>query len=168
MKATIKSRRGARINNADAVSIRRYIMATYGQMISAEQFVDDARRKRSPLRRYITTDAVKAHYEFNLQEARNILRSIVVEIEDDDGAKSQLNVFHNFEVRGTDGATTRTYATVDTVVGDAKMRRQVIEDLRQRMQVIERIMRAHEKWLGGSVVRALSGLLKLLRSLDCE
>ena len=114
-----RARAGARINNADAAVIGSYVDDRHGGQITPHEFVQEARPRTSPLHPYITWDDKAAATQYRLNEAREVLASVIV-VYGDGPAQSERRAFYNVVV--SDGSEAeRAYVTEEVVWGEPRL-----------------------------------------------
>ena len=106
-----------------------------GGCFQPQDLVDAARKPKAPLHPLFEWDNRKAAEEHRLSQARNVLRSIRVVMEDDgDGkewpARAYLNVRQSEDVGG--------YMVVDDVMSDPVLKAQALSDCRRLLKGIRR------------------------------
>ena len=90
----VQARKGARITDEDAKVISAYIEKKYpGGEVTAEQVLDLARPKRSPIHKYFDWNDSVAAEKWRLHQARMIMCSIVIEKTDDVEVRKYHNVY---------------------------------------------------------------------------
>lgn len=121
---------GSRIRKGDAQAIGS-ILERIKQTgpLTAEAVLEEAKNPRSPLHKYIEWDDSKAAHQYRLEQARKIIRSIEVVVEDAKGKSRQLRGY--FNVRTSDGV--KSYQPLEFVFEDADLADQVINDAKQQL-----------------------------------
>jgi len=96
-----------------------------GQLITKD-IVAEARDKKSPIHKYFEWDKSKASYQFNLMQARVLIRRIPVEYVNNDGDKSTISKFINIKtIDEKKGEISRGYYPIEVVKADDDFKRQV-------------------------------------------
>lgn len=88
---------GSRLPKKSAQKIGERLLALAGSIekVTPDMAVQDAMNPRSPLHRYIfDVDDAAAAYEYRLDKARNILRSLVTYYVDNQGVKIRARAWH--------------------------------------------------------------------------
>lgn len=102
----------------------------YG-MLTPHHVVAEAKKKSSPLHQYFTWDTETAAYNFLLDQARDLIKEVRIEV----GAQ-KVSKFTNVVIKHDDGSRTQGYMETVEVLSD--------DDLRQ--QVMERALAMIETW----------------------
>jgi hypothetical protein len=122
-----KARPGARINNDDAVLVGGYIDQNGGDL-SAPEFVERAKPKKSPLHRFLTWDDRMAAAQHRLHEAQQVLGSIIV-VHGEGPSQVERRAFYNVVIE-SEGEAKRTYVSERRVWASEDLRGQVVRDAR--------------------------------------
>ena len=112
------ARKGSYINNKDAEVIGIHVQSKLKGITDAELFVKTATPKRSPVHRFFEWDNKKAGHQYRLQQARNLLHSIEVEVAD-----RKVRAFHNVVV---EDYSTRQYVDHDIAINTPDLWEQVL------------------------------------------
>lgn len=92
--------------------------------LSAHVVLDEARKKRSPLHDHFEWDNDIAAEKFRLEQAKYLLRAVVVEVEVDN-KPTFIRAFH--AVKDNEDDEFKTYYPLKTILSDEDKRQQVIE-----------------------------------------
>lgn len=132
---------GAQFPKARAQEIGEYL-ETFGDQVTAEEIVEDASRKASPLHDLFQWDNTKAAHLYRMQQARNILGHIEIRLTVEGGEIGE-SAFINFTATDVDVSEEESpptgYHSLAAVARDrrlyeaqkAKLKRE-LESLRQR------------------------------------
>ena len=101
--------------------------------LDAMDVVDAARTKRSPIHRLFEWDDDRAATEHRLEQARSLLRSIVVVTTDDQEEERSIRAFVTVTKE-----TGRHYTSMVTAMGDEEMREQVLARAFREMEQFEK------------------------------
>lgn len=104
---------------------------------------------RSPLHRYFVWDNTEAAHQYRLYQARNLLRSIVVEYHGD----KEVRAFHNIKLDGGENF----YASLDTIVKSENLTDQVIQ------QALKEIFLWKEKY---KIYKQLNSIVEAIEELQ--
>lgn len=123
---------GSRIRrgDADAIGAEFQRIRASGKELTAETVLDAASNPRSILHRYITWDDAEAARSYRLEQARKLLRSVEVLVQDAKGKSGQMRAFYS--VRDASGQ--RSYQPVEYVFSNADTTAQVMRDARQQLE----------------------------------
>ena len=125
MKKTIKAKPGSRYSDKDAVIISKFLDKTFPNgEYTPEQIVEAARDKKSEIHRFFNWDDAKAAHLYRLDQARLMVRCLVVIT---DGGKTMPKAVH-VKVDCGDGKTLRTYMNVDKAKDDTDLWKSVVDE----------------------------------------
>lgn len=126
-----KAVKGARISPKEAriVGPELYRLARQG-ILTPEAVVEAARSRRSVLHRHFEWNDEAAAYEFRLVQARTLIRSIAIEVKDEQGRATPIRGL--FDVTLED--RTRGYVTTPVVMATPYLRDQVEDRARAEME----------------------------------
>lgn len=121
--------------------------------------VESARRKASPIHGFFEWSDTAAAEAYRLEQARHLIRSIVV-VTVDDGVP--VRAFHHVTYTTVDAGDDigRGYVTLGRAAADAALRAQIVRRLYAQARAFAREARAFEEFAG--VVRALEELPPLV------
>ena len=84
MKRKYKARHGGRYNDKDAKVIGKFLQSTFPDgEYTTKEIVELAKSKSSPIHKYFEWNKTRAAHLYNLQQARNMINCVVVEIDGD-------------------------------------------------------------------------------------
>jgi len=102
-----------------------------GEELSPEAVVTEARKKKSPLHDEFEWDDTVAAHEFRLEQARCMIRSVLVTRE---GGK-EIRAFLNVRVEAADeDAPAKVYTSIERAMSDPVFRAQVLAKARKELQ----------------------------------
>lgn len=157
-QVTFKVVPGSRIRRGDAQAIGEAFerIRKSGKALTAETVLDAATDPKSPLHRYITWDDADAAHQFRLEQARKLIRSVEVLVQDAKGKSEKLRAYYS--VRDVEGA--RSYQPVEYVFTNADTSAQVMRDAKQQL---ESWMARYKKyaWAQTAVPQVLAALKAL-------
>lgn len=154
LKMTFQVTPGARIRKADAPIIGNILerLKTTGPL-TAERVLDEATNKRSPLHKYFTWNDQKAAHKWRLEEARRLIRSVEVVIEDLRGKQIPMRAY--FNVR--DGEGVRSYEPMEFVFETPDLADQVIQQALAQLESWK-LKFAKYQWAKGAMPGVRSAL----------
>ncbi|MDO8621541.1 MAG: hypothetical protein Q7R31_04670 [Candidatus Levybacteria bacterium] len=141
------ARKGSHLNDRDAQVIGPVLdqLAQSRVPLTAPTVVEEAKPEASPLHRYFEWSDPKAAQLHREEQARRILRAIVIRIaaSDPDGEAEEVRKFINIEVAPSPGAVVdetqlRPYITVEQVLEDPEQVRQQAEKAEKMLEFWER------------------------------
>lgn len=116
-------RASGHISDETAREVGSYLDAKYGgAVIPAEVFVSDASSPDSPLHKHLEWDGRKAAREYRLQQARNVMNSILIVVSDAGGGETRTRAYHKVRYGDAEG-----YIRQQEVWSDAILQKQVID-----------------------------------------
>jgi len=116
---------GARIRKADAKVLgEAFERLKSSGPLTADRVLQDAMNARSPLHRYFEWDDQKAATQFRLEQARRLIRSIEVVLEDARGKQVPMRAY--FSVKDAEGQ--RGYQAMEFVFDTPDLADQVIAE----------------------------------------
>ncbi len=152
---------GSRIRrgDADAIGAEFQRIRASGKELTAETVLDAASNPRSILHRYITWDDAEAARSYRLEQARKLLRSVEVLVQDAKGKSGQMRAFYS--VRDASGQ--RSYQPVEFVFSNTDTSAQVMHDAKQQL---EGWMARYKRyaWAQTAVPQVLAALKALKKS----
>ena len=97
--------------------------------VDRQSILEDARKKRSPLHDFFEWDDAEAANQYRLDQARYLLRNILVVVKIDDEQEEEVRAFHSVVVTadGSDEAHERAYVQIDRVLTESELKEQVID-----------------------------------------
>lgn len=150
---TYKAKVGARISDEDAERIGQYLekkVINGDRGVSAEEFVGAARPESSPLHGDLEWDDSVAGHQYRLQQAREILRSIMV-VHVNGETSQPTRAFHRVVV--ADDATSRSaYVPASVVWEKQDYAAQVLEKARRELRNWSRRYREYEELAGAAAL----------------
>ena len=132
-----KFKKSSRVK-ADANKIMQEINSQDG-FITPEKYVDFARDPSTEAHKTITWDDSEAAMKWRLDEARHVIRSIVIVQDDTD--MEPVRVFASITV---DHGTERSYVPADVFLNDAVMLSEVVDDIKKGIDELVRKLRGYE------------------------
>lgn len=131
VKMTFRVTPGARLRKADAQVLGEIFerLKSTGPL-TAERVLQEATRQGSVLHRFFEWSDQKAAHAYRLTQARQLLRSIEVVIEDAKGKQVPMKAFYS--VRDADGQ--RAYEAMEFVFDTPDLADQVIEQARAQLE----------------------------------
>ncbi len=99
-------------------------------LVTPEQIVRHACHPENPLHRLFEWDDTKAAEQFRLEQARNILRSLVYDVEIIPGKVEEIRYTVNVMQNGQNG-----YASIETALANDDLSRQVIDEASRYVQI---------------------------------
>lgn len=116
-----KAKNGSRLSEKDAQLIGPELerIGKVERFITAEVVLKHASAKRSPLHDYFEWDDSKAAREYRLDQARHLLHSIVIEMEN----KSQIRAYHHVFVESNDQ---KEYVHLNRAINEEPLWKQVV------------------------------------------
>jgi hypothetical protein len=165
--AKYKAAPGARFNDKTAALYANHIKETFGEAVTPELILDDARDEDSPYHGEFTWDDIKAAHAHRMQEARKLLGSIHVVVKTKKG-NVQTRAFVNVAVavdsdfEGDDPKMQRVYLNINTVKKDADLMSQVIREEIVRLEGVKRRLSAYADLAGisGTISQVIGRLKK--------
>lgn len=160
-KMIYQPKKSSRISKeaAQVIGERIAIMAQ-GAPIRPEDVVDDARPESSPTHPFFEWDDQVAAEKYRLEQAQYYLRNIEIIRED----AAPIRAFHVVTITENEEAA-RGYVTLDTVLSDAELLSQVIEEERQRLEAIAHNLAQYQA-LAPIVNGPLQTTITMLRELQ--
>ena len=142
---------GSRLHG-DADTVGRELEALHEEhgTISAELVLEAATPKKSTLHDYFEWDNSAAAHEYRLEQARLLVRSIVVKIERDDSAPVTTRAFVqiNQPLKDDTPQVSGTYMPLSVVVQDTDLRHQLVKQALHEIEVFQRKYAALEEVIG--------------------
>lgn len=131
-QVTFKIVPGSRIRRGDAQAIGEAFerIRRSGKALTAETVLEVAADSRSVLHKYVEWDDNKAAHAYRLEQARKLIRSVEVLVQDAKGKSGQLRAFYS--VRDVEGA--RSYMPIEYVFTNADTSAQVMRDAKQQLE----------------------------------
>lgn len=130
MKKVFRAGRGARISNKDAKVVGPELEKIYktNQKLTAEIVLDEAKKRYSPLHAYFTWDNDEAAGQWRLHQARNLIRSIEIEVVDPKTGKGEVGRAFVNVIQKIDHEPERVYVEVGVALKNPDLREQVLEN----------------------------------------
>lgn len=137
MKPKYSFRSGSRLKDADAVGAGKELTRISKQPggITAESVVETAEAKDNPLHDFFEWSNTKAARQYRLEQARHLIRSVVIEYEPVKEA-GPIRAFIAFETPPESLDDDGRYVTVQRILSDAELREQLVEEA----------LREHHRW----------------------
>lgn len=159
VKMTFRVTPGSRLRKADAEVLGQTFenLKSTGPL-TAERVLQEASRSNSALHRFFQWDDQKAAHQYRLTQARQLLRSIEVVIEDAKGKKVPMKAYYN--VRDADGQ--REYASMEFVFDTPDLADQVIESATSQLEAWK-TRYAKYTWAKGAIP-AIARALAMIRA----
>lgn len=153
-KVVFKIVPGARVRKGDAEAIGREFekIRASGRALTAETVLAVAADARSVLHKYVTWDDRAAAHQYRLEQARGLLRSIEIIVEDK-GKRGQLRAFYS--VRDVDGQ--RSYQPAEYVFANAETSDQIIREAKQQLESWMARFKRYQ-WAKGAVPSVIAAL----------
>lgn len=108
----------------------------HGETISATTVVSAASDPQSAMHRYFEWDDTAAAHEYRLSQARQLIRSIQVNVITKPGPNPErawTRQYHNVRVSEPEAATLRAYVPLQIVIKDEDKLREVIENAQREL-----------------------------------
>lgn len=123
---------GSRLRKGDAVILGTAFerIKASGKDLTAETLLADAATQSSALHRFFEWDNNKAAHQYRLEQARRLIRSVEVVLEDAKGKKVPMRAY--FSVRNTEG--TQSYQPMEYVFDSPDLTDQVKEDAKTQLE----------------------------------
>lgn len=129
---TFVARPGSHLSNADAQRVGQFLDEAFGEdVFTANDIVEYARPKESPLHEDFTWDKDKAAEKWNLQEARMLVAAVMV-VEAGKTKKEATRAFHHI-VEVTEEGTKSGYTPDHVVWQREDFAEQVIEKAKREL-----------------------------------
>lgn len=124
-------------------------------LVTPEQVVEHARNPNSILHRLFEWDDTKAAAQFRSEQARNMLRSLVYEVEIIPGKVEEMRYTVNVMQNGQNG-----YVAIESALASADLSRQVIDEASRYVQIAVKRLRQYRQL--AKIVGTLEDALNLL------
>ena len=154
LKKHYKARPGGRLNDAEAEIVGKELERlekTDGKIIP-ERVVELAKSRRSPLHNYFTWDDEEAANRHRLEEARALIRSIVVEYEIEREQKTMVRAFYNV----TDEKKGRGYVNLKDINDNKGYRQQILDQALKELRSWADRYRMYEEF--SDIIKAIDKL----------
>lgn len=138
---TYYAAKGSRLKDEDARAIGQFIDDECDGRISADEFVERARAESSPLHPYLEWDDSAAAHEYRLEQARWIMRSIVIYEPDAPGEK--VRAFHNVTLR--DPIVTEAYVSHEIVWQNPELIDQVVAQAYRELRAFTKKYKTYDE-----------------------
>lgn len=125
------------ISNPKTIAALKRLSRESGGLLMPETVVDAARPASSPLHRYFTWDDTEAARKCRIDEARRLLR-VTVEFIKDGKERTSYRVFCSLSSDREEGG----YRATASVMSNAQLREQLLEDAREEMRSFAKKYRA--------------------------
>lgn len=159
VKMTFRVTPGSRLRKADATMLGQ----TFEQLkqtgpLTAERVLQEASKPGSALHRFFEWDDQKAAHQYRLTQARQLLRSIEVVIEDAKGKQVPMKAYYS--VKDADGQ--REYQPMEFVFDTPDLAEQVVEQARAQLEAWQ-TRYAKYQWAKGAIPK-IAAALKAIRA----
>ncbi len=150
---------GARIRKADAKVLgEAFERLKSSGPLTADRVLSDAMNARSPLHRYFEWDDQKAAHHYRLEQARRLIRSIEVVLEDAKGKQVPMRAYYS--VRDSEGQ--RGYEAMQFVFSSPDLADQVIEEAHAQLEAWK-VKYGRYTWAKG-VIPKISAALRAIKT----
>ena len=132
-----KAKKGTRINDKDAQVIGKHF-ESLGKEIKTEKIVESATSLKSPIHKYFEWDDTEAGRLFRLQQARNLMESLVVDVRVE-GQKVEQRAYFSVKTPNS-----KAYVSVKVAIEVPDYRKQLLSKaitLLTNLQVTLRMLR---------------------------
>lgn len=130
---TYKAIKRSTLTDKDAQRIGEFIEQRFGDDgATAYDLVEASRNKRAATHRYFEWDNEAAGHEYRLIQARHLLRSVEVVVEQG-GTERTTRAFHNVTLEVQDGAKVHRYVPQEVVWKSPELTQQVITSARREL-----------------------------------
>lgn len=154
VKMSFRVTPGARVRKADAQLIGQAFEALKASgPLTAERVLNEAMNAKSPLHRYFEWDDQKAAHQYRLEQARRLIRSIEVVLEDARGKQVPMRAFYS--VKDADGQ--RGYEAMEFVFSTPALSDQVIEEAVTQLEAWKEKYQKYQ-WARGAIPKIASAL----------
>lgn len=145
---------GARIRKADAAVLgEAFERLKASGPLTADRVLTEAMNARSPLHRYFEWDDEKAAHQFRLEQARRLIRSIEVVLEDAKGKQVPMRAYYS--VKDAEGQ--RGYEPMQFVFATPELADQVIQEAVTQLEAWK-TKYAKYTWARGAVPKIAAAL----------
>jgi hypothetical protein len=126
-KAKYGFRRGSRLDGDKAQDVGEHLegLRAASGSLTAARVVKDAKARRSPLHEFFQWDNTAAANEYRLEQARHLLRSLVVVYEHIPQHKEPVRAFVTFEK--SEQVDRGAYIAVCDAMSNAELRKELVE-----------------------------------------
>jgi hypothetical protein len=104
----------------------------HGGTVAPEHVLEDAEKKSSPLHSCFEWNDERAAHEYRLTQARLVLRSLVVVV--DERVPEPVRAFVSVRTVDEDDAPSRRYTAIADALEDSVMREQLLESARREIK----------------------------------
>jgi hypothetical protein len=154
VKMTFRVAPGARIRKDDVEVLgKTFEHLKHSGPLTAERVLAEATNARSPMHRFFEWDDDKAAHQFRLEQARRLIRSIDVVIEDAKG--KQVNMRAYYSVRDAEGQ--RGYEPMSFVFETPSLADQVIQQAQDQLEAWNTKYKKYQ-WARGAVPHIAAAL----------
>lgn len=151
---------GSRIRKADAKVLgEAFERLKATGPLTADRVLTEAMNARSPLHRYFEWDDQKAAHQYRLEQARKLIRSIEVVLEDAKGKQMPMRAYYS--VRDADGQ--RGYEAMEFVFATPDLADQVIEEALAQLEAWK-AKYGRYTWAKGAVPQIVAALRAVKRA----
>lgn len=132
-KIIYKAAKGAAFTDEEApiVGATLAAIAKRDGDVTPHAVLDEARDDGSPLHKYFEWDKTKAAYNWNVQQARQLVRCLRVTIEGGNEAPAMLSI----SVKTQEDEFVRSYRTFKSVTDDPELRKAYVDSLMRDLEV---------------------------------
>jgi hypothetical protein len=154
VKMSFRVTPGARVRKADAQLLGQAFEALKATgPLTAERVLNEAMNTKSPLHKYFTWDDQKAAHQYRLEEARRLIRSIEVVLEDAKGKQVPMRAYYS--VRDAEGQ--RGYEPMEFVFATPDLADQVISEAVLQLEAWKEKY-AKYQWAKGAIPKVAAAL----------
>jgi hypothetical protein len=145
---------GARIRKADAKVLgEAFEKLKSSGPLTADRVLSEAMNARSPLHRYFEWDDGKAAHQFRLEQARRLVRSIEIVLEDAKGKQVPMKAYYS--VKDSEGQ--RGYETMQFVFSSPDLADQIIEEAHAQLEAWK-VKYARYAWAKAAIPKVSAAL----------
>ena len=131
IKMTFRAAPGSRLRAGDVDALGQTLeRLKLAGPLTAERVLDEASDRSSPLYKYFEWDNDKAAHQYRLEQARRLIRSIEVVIEDKKGKQIPMKAYYNV----ADAEGQRSYEPMSFVFETPDLADQVIEQAQVQLE----------------------------------
>ncbi len=155
VKMTFQVTPGSRIRKADAKVLGETFerIKASGKHLTAETVLTEATNPRSPLHKYFNWDDASAAHQYRLEQARRLIRSIEVVIEDARGKQVPMRAYYSVK----DAEGTRGYEPMTFVFESPDLADQVIAEAVSQLEAWK-VKYAKYQWAKGAIPKVAAAL----------
>lgn len=154
VKMTFRVTPGARIRKADAEVLGKTFEALKASgPLTAERVLQEAVSARSPLHKFFEWDDRKAAHQYRLEQARRLVRSIEVVLEDAKGKQVPMKAYYS--VKDSEGQ--RGYEAMAFVFSSPDLADQIIEEAHAQLEAWK-VKYGRYTWAKGAIPQIAAAL----------